>query len=272
MNLDIVLDWLAAKKEAFATLGVIVTISATVIGGFFALKRNKKSESVQAPVPAGYTSNGNQINAPMTASNGGVIKDIHIGDSHQHHYGLSFDDAYKLAEKLAAQKGEKDAQIIKILQETIESLTKQSTEKYNIQQALNSLVQGNTAEAEAIFANIAIEAKRKGKQATLEEAEALRHLGSLAFLHDTQKAFDAYQRSTELDPDNLDGWNQLGHLYRRIGELENSEKAYKTILKLAGADQTNQSVAYGNLGIGYQIRGYLDQAIEYHQKALKIDH
>ncbi len=36
MNFNQILDWLAAKKEAFATLGVIVTISATVIGGFWA--------------------------------------------------------------------------------------------------------------------------------------------------------------------------------------------------------------------------------------------
>lgn len=89
------------------------------------------------------------------------------------------------------------------MQDTIKVLTKQDAEEYDIQQALNSLAQGNTTEAEEIFENIATDSKRKGKQANVEEAEALRHLGSLAFLHNTQKAFDAYQRSTELDPDNL---------------------------------------------------------------------
>ena len=43
-----------------------------------------------------------------------------------------------------------------------------------------------------------------------------------------------------------------------------------TVLKLAGEDLINQAVAYGNLGIVYQIRGELDRALEYHQKSLAI--
>ena len=224
-----ILDGLAAKKDGVAALGVIVTIFATIIGGLWVWRKSRKSGSDSAPAQIHYTAKGDQIVAPMTASNGGVIKEIHVGDIHNH--GLSVEEALKLAEKLAAMQGEKDAQVIKSLQETIQALTQQSAEKYNIQQALDLLAQGNTTEAEKIFASIAASARQKGKEANLEEAAALRHLGSLAFLHDTPKAFEAYQQSTALDPDNLAGWNQLGRLYRRIGELEKSEKAYMTVLK-----------------------------------------
>jgi len=109
-----------------------------------------------------------------------------------------------------------------------------------------------------------------GKEANVKEVEALRHLGSLAFLHDTQKAFNAYQRSTELDPDSQESWNQLGHLYRRIGELENAENAYMALLKLARTDRVGQAVAYGNLGVVYYTRGDLDQAVGYWEKSLAL--
>ncbi|HNP26853.1 MAG TPA: tetratricopeptide repeat protein, partial [Nitrosomonas sp.] len=187
------------------------------------------------------------------------------GDAH-HHYGLGVDDAMKLA----AEKGEKDAQIIQSLQETIQALTRQNASQYDIQQALDMLAQGNTEKAEEIFEGAAAEAKRMGKEANVKEAEALRHLGSLAFLHDTQKAFNAYQRSTELDPDSQEGWNQLGHLYRRIGELENAENAYMALLKLARTDRVGQAVAYGNLGVVYYTRGDLDQAVGYWEKSLAL--
>lgn len=133
--------------------------------------------------------------------------------------------------------------MIKSLQVTIKALTEQSADKYNIQEALDFLAQGQTEQAENIFELVALEARRKGKEENLKEAAALLHLGSLAYLHDTKKALGAYELSTKLDPDNEDGWNQLGHLYRRIGKLKKAENAYMTILKLAGTSQEYQAVA-----------------------------
>lgn len=176
---------------------------------------------------------GNQVYAPISASNGGTVKDVYIGDTH-HRHGLSVEDAMKLAEKLvAADKGEKDAQIIQSLQQTIQALEQVNANKSDIKQAFDWLAKGDATKVEAIFAAVAEEKERKGKQANIEAAEALRHLGSLAFLHDTQKAYAAYKRSTELDPGNWDGWNNLGHLYRRTGELEKAQTAYTKAQKLS---------------------------------------
>jgi len=269
MDFDKIWNWLAANKDAITSLGVFVTILATIIGGIWAWRKNKKSQSAPTSSSTQYHSNQNQNIAAITAHEGGVVKDVHVGDVH--HHGLSVEEALNLAKELAAKQGEQDAQIIKSLQETIQALSQQETATYHIQQALDKLKQGDTRAAEDIFTRIAAQAKQKGKDANLEEATALRHLGSLAFLHDTQKALDAYLRSTALDPDNIDGWNQLGRLYRRIGELDQSENAYRFILKLASNDLHGQAVAYGNLGVVYQIRGELDQAIDYHRKALALD-
>jgi len=179
------------------------------------------------------------------------------------------------AHDLAHKNREQDSERIKELEQAVIALSQQNKDKYDIDEALKLLSEGKPEEAEKIFELVALEAREKGQEAkqkwAKKEAAALRHIGSLAFLHNTQKALDSYKRSTELDPDNMSGWNQLGHLYKRIGELENAESAYMTVLKLAGSGQENQAVAYGNLGLIYQTCGELDRAVEFHEKALAID-
>ncbi len=178
----------------------------------------------------------------------------------------------QLATKLATENRIEDTETIKQLEETIKALSEQDTDKYNIEEALTLLSQGKTEKAEKIFELVALEAKQKGHESKLKEAAARRHIGSLAYLHDTQKALKAYKKSTELDPDNKEGWNQLGHLYHRIGEIEKAESAYMTILKkTAENDQEYQAIAYGNLGLVYHIQGKLDEAIEFLEKSLAID-
>lgn len=98
MNFTAFLNWLAANKDGFTALGVIVTILATVIGGLWALRKRRKPAPECVPGST-YTVQGHQFNA----GNGGVIKDIHVGDIRQ--YGLSIDDGMKLVGKLAAAYG-----------------------------------------------------------------------------------------------------------------------------------------------------------------------
>lgn len=267
MDFAQIIEWLKEYKDAVASIGLIVS----GIWAVWVWKKKQTGGSTTGIQNQNSPNSGKQINAPVSANDHATVNQ-HFGDTH-HHHGLSMDDAMKLAEKLAAEKGEQDAQLIKSLQDTIQALTQQNPQQYDIQQAFDRLAQGDTTQAEAIFTAVAEEAKQAGQAANSKEAEALRHLGSLAFLHDTQKALTAYQRSTELDPDNWDGWNNLGRLYRRIGELENAENAYTTVQKLSlqQGDRTGEAVAYGNLGIVYHIRGDLDLAIEYHDQSLAIE-
>jgi tetratricopeptide (TPR) repeat protein len=104
-------------------------------------------------------------------------------------------------------------------------------------------------------------------------AEYWRHAGALAFLHDTRAAMRAYTKATELDPDDAEAWNQLGHLQKRVGELDAAIKSYERALTLgnSSADQAMIAAATGNLGLIYRRRGDLDAAESMHKKALAIN-
>lgn len=146
-------------------------------------------------------------------------------------------------------------------------------EKARIQEALEAAAKGDTRLAEEIFSEVEARKTAEGTAANREAAEAARHLGALAFLHDTDKSIAAYRRATELDPENADGWNRLGHLLSRTGALDEAEAAYRVVASRGEAtnDQGVLAVAYGNLGNLYQTRGDLDEAEAMYRKGLALN-
>ncbi|MCP4666540.1 MAG: tetratricopeptide repeat protein, partial [Deltaproteobacteria bacterium] len=138
-----------------------------------------------------------------------------------------------------------------------------------VERAFTLLKQGKTEAAEAIFQEVASRKENDVKEA----AAAYRHLGAIAFLAETDKAQKAYQRATELEPDNADGWNQLGHLLNRSGEPTEAEKAYRQVegIGTATGNQVLLAAAYNNLGIIYKTRGDLAEAEAMYRKSLEID-
>jgi tetratricopeptide (TPR) repeat protein len=184
-------------------------------------------------------------------------------------------DAGKIAEKLLAplqgQLQAKDEQI-KVLTEAIAALSKTGAPAASINAALQELEQGNTAKAQAIFVEVLRAKEAEGKQANKEAAAAARHLGALAYMNNPKEALLAYQKATELDPDNADGWNRLGALFDRTGELAQAEEAYRKVLALAEAQQDKewQAKAISNLGIVACTHGKLDTAEEMFRKALEL--
>jgi tetratricopeptide (TPR) repeat protein len=140
-------------------------------------------------------------------------------------------------------------------------------------------------------------------------AEYWRHIGALAFLHDTQKALAAYEKATAFDPAHPDGWRYLGELQYRLGDLDAAEASFsklrdmpdelaqsmgflrlgwilhtrgdlsaseamrKRALEIAEAVDWSEGMAraYGNLGVIYHTRGELDLAEEMQSKALTFD-
>ena len=165
----------------------------------------------------------------------------------------------------------KDEQII-ALTEAVTALSKGqdiNASQSELKAALAALAKGNTTMAKSLFARTAEKAEQQAKQG----AEALRNLGALAFLDNTQEAVQAYRRATQLDPDNADGWNKLGLLLMRVGDLTEAITSYNTVLALGEQhdDKGEIANAYGNLGIIYAIRGELDKARAFFQKALTLD-
>ena len=190
-------------------------------------------------------------------------------------------DENKLAEKLVNkldQREDEKKREIAALKQTIQDLQAAQREASAEQQdqfkaAYAALEQGQTEKAEDLFAAIAKQKETSGKTANKEAARAHRNIGNLAYLHDTQKALKAYTRAVVLDPDDAAGWNRLGHIQTRLGELEKAKKSYEKVLALGNRveDKTIIAAALGNLGVIYRRKGNLPRAEDQHRRALVLN-
>ena len=158
----------------------------------------------------------------------------------------------------------------------IEALEKQMRKPEappGIDAALKQLAQGETGSAEAIFEQVLERKKAEGEDAYEEAAAAARHIGELTYFHDTKKARSAYAEALKLDPEDPDGWNRLGLLCARVGNLDEAITTFERLLELGNnvGDKRVIAMAYGNLGNVYETRGELAKAEEYHRKSLALN-
>ena len=139
--------------------------------------------------------------------------------------------------------------------------------------ALELLETGDSSAADAALAEKIAELEAARGKAASGEAALYRQRGALAFLNDTAEAMRHYARACELDPDDPDGWNQLGHLQDRVGNLDAAIASYEKVLALGNstADKTWIAIATGNLGNVYRTRGDLDRAEEMYRKTLALN-
>ncbi len=102
-----------------------------------------------------------------------------------------------------------------------------------------------------------------------DEAALHRQKGAFAFLHDTQAAMRAYARAAELDPDDPEGWNRLGALQLRVGDLAAAEASFNKVLSLGNSlkDKSWEAIANGNLGVIYAQRGDMARACQHGRRA-----
>lgn len=200
-------------------------------------------------------------------------KIVNIGQVNGNVIGIS-DETVKMLVTNFERQHKADAETIKQYEQMINDLRHGNVNASvsSIQAAFAALKKGDNSLAEALFEKSAEEELKKARESNKQAAKAFRNLGTLRWW-DSQKALTAYRRATELDPDNTDGWNQLGHLLNRAGDLDETITAYKKVLALGETHQDQQeiAIALGNLGNVYQTRGELDKAIEFHQQALTLD-
>ncbi len=81
-----------------------------------------------------------------------------------------------------------------------------------------------------------------------------------------ERAIDAYQRVTTLDPQHGAAWNNLGLLHHRLGRYEDARRHYEVAL---AADPTCAEAAY-NLGSLQDDLADLSQALVWYRRALEI--
>jgi protein O-GlcNAc transferase len=252
------LAYLEKNKEwIFSGAGLFVMSGFLSLCGWWFLRKSKSKHRENSNQSIQIDGSNNQVNQA-----GGNLQ-----------IGLSGDEINQIVQTLLSKHQtdlqNKDEQI-KALTTAIQDLSTGNVvgSRAQIDAALEALKNGNTELAKQRF----IDTAQQGEQHAQQTAEAYRNIGALTFNENTQQSLDAYRRATQLDPDNPDGWNQLGHLFRRIGELDNAIHAYNQVLKLGEThdDKEDISIAYGNLGIVYKTRGDLDKAIEFHEKSLKL--
>ncbi|MDX8392705.1 MAG: tetratricopeptide repeat protein [Mariprofundaceae bacterium] len=185
-------------------------------------------------------------------------------------------DADALAEKLLSKMavGQNDLAArdkeIKALKATIGRLQQGSVNPQK-QQALQALAAGDTQKAVALMEASAEKQALRAQALNRDAAQDWLDIGNIAYLYDSNKALEAYQKALKLDPKNAAAWNRSGLILARLGKLDEAIAAYQQVLALAGDDRSIQAAAYGNLGNIYQTRGDLDKAESFHLKLLAID-
>ncbi|MEY3220901.1 MAG: hypothetical protein RIT27_2258 [Pseudomonadota bacterium] len=257
------LAYLEKNKEwVFSGVGVLALSGFFTLCGWWFLRKPKSKHRENSNQSIQIDGSNNQVNV--------AGRDINIG--------LSGEEINQLVQTvMSAQQRQhqtdlqnKDEQI-KALTTAIQDLSagKVVGSRAQIDAALEALKNGNTELAKQRFLATA----QQGEQHAQQTAEAYRNLGALTFGENTDESLKAYRRATQLDPDNADGWNRLGTLFLRIGELDNAIHAYNQVLKLGEIHDDQEKIAwgYGNLGNVYRTKGDLDKAIEFYEKALKIN-
>jgi tetratricopeptide (TPR) repeat protein len=174
----------------------------------------------------------------------------------------------------ALAEGQKEREALRAAIMALTGRAREAGAPGKIEHALDLLREGQTAEAEAIFAEIVDRKEAEGAAALQEAAEAARHLGALAYLDSTQKATAAYATATRLDPNHTWSWIFLGLLHKRAGSLTQAEHAFDQALQAAirtGHDR-DQSVAQACLGDIRRAKGNLRAALTAYDAALSIQH
>ncbi|NDV28016.1 tetratricopeptide repeat protein [Desulfovibrio sp. JC010] len=188
-------------------------------------------------------------------------------------------DSQSLAEKLyddlkvAQQAVQSKDQDIKALKDVIDGLREpQETpeEDSHAARAEAELAKGNFELAEAFYLKQAQKDEESANESALKAAEAYRNAGFLVFMNNPKKAFQAYQKSVELDPNSAEGWNRLGLLQSLFGKFEDAKIACMRILQLKKNDKKWKAVAYGNLGNIHSAQGNLKSAEKFYNKVLLI--
>jgi tetratricopeptide (TPR) repeat protein len=181
-----------------------------------------------------------------------------------------------MARELADSERERVA-LAKALEETNAALKRAEANPpagetaQSIECARQRLADGNKADAERIFQEIADTEERHGAEHNCKAAEAYRNLAALAYLDNTEKAARLYGKAIELDPE--DGWSlyQLALLQMRMGNLAAAKSTAERLLALHNKIEDPRIVYLALLLLGEVARanGNIGNAKSYHQQALE---
>lgn len=102
-------------------------------------------------------------------------------------------------------------------------------------------------------------------------ASTARKKGKSFYWKDLEKSLSSYRRATVLDPNNEEGWVQLGNLHDRKNELQRAMVAYQRALTLAQTKASDEwmAISFGRIASVYQTQGEFEKAETFYAQALE---
>ena len=97
---------------------------------------------------------------------------------------------------------------------------------------------------------------------------ALNNLGGLfKQLGETETAKSFYNKTVKINPNFADGHNNLGIIYRELGDYQKAVSCYKKTIEI----NPNHINSYNNLGIVLEELGEYKKALSYYEKGIEIN-
>jgi tetratricopeptide (TPR) repeat protein len=177
-------------------------------------------------------------------------------------------DSRTLAEKLAkharlgAAPSLADAQV-DVLASTLEGLHLAAERRMaGMREAITMLHESKFEAVEQILAAAGKTSAAPGTPAAKRAAEAFRHLGNIALLHDADAAKQAYAMAVELNPEDAAALFSLGKLQKQAGDLDAAARSFERMLALGNRTGRHNIVAgaASNLFPIFQTRGDFSSA------------
>jgi uncharacterized caspase-like protein/predicted negative regulator of RcsB-dependent stress response len=140
------------------------------------------------------------------------------------------------------------------------------------ERALQRLNEGDSAEAERLFAEVLETEAREASERKSKAAEAARHLAALFKPKDVIKAMSFYGRAVELDPENAQSWLDYGDTALDAGDTGAAMRAFESAVGHARSDDAILLRAKANYRLGdvAMDRGNLLTARRFYDTALTI--
>jgi len=115
-------------------------------------------------------------------------------------------------------------------------------------------------------------AGKRGRERKSEKGEQLYIKGLNHLLsNETDKAIEEFIRVTHLDPDTIEAYLGLGHLYRSKGDFDRAIRLHRSLLTRPGLMEKERLQILLALGADYKSAGLWGRAIEAYRQVLKVN-